>query len=161
MTSLNVDLDSRSYPIHIGGGLLTSLSALFKDLGIIGNVGLVSTADIHNLYGKEVERALTAADCRVSTALIPDGEENKNLHTVSNLYDTFLKANLDRTSTLISLGGGVVGDITGFTAATLFRGMPYIQIPTTLLAMVDASIGGKTGVNHPGGKNLIGAFHQP
>ena len=138
-----------------------SLSDHFRGLGLTGRVGLVSTAGIHDLYGKDVEQALAVADCKVFTALIPDGEGSKNLRTISTLYDTFLNADLDRSSTLISLGGGVVGDITGFVAATLFRGISYIQIPTTLLAMVDASIGGKTGVNHPSCKNLIGAFHQP
>ena len=161
MTTITVELGPRSYPIHIGEGLLSSLAELLEPSGITGRTGLVSSANIHALYGEAVESALAAAGCQVFTALIPDGEKAKDLATVSHLYDTFLEAGLDRTSTLVSLGGGVVGDITGFVAATLFRGLPYIQIPTTLLAMVDASIGGKTGVNHPRGKNLIGAFHQP
>ena len=161
MTTITVELGPRSYPIHIGEGLLPSLAELLKPLGITGRTGLVSSANIHELYGEVVESALAAGGCQVSTALIPDGEKAKDLATVSRLYDTFLEAGLDRASTLVSLGGGVVGDVTGFVAATLFRGIPYIQIPTTLLAMVDSSVGGKTGVNHPCGKNLIGAFHQP
>lgn len=161
MTTVSVELGSRSYPIHIGEGLLSSLAELLGPLGVSGRMGLVSSARIHELYGEAVESALTAIGCQVSTTLIPNGEKAKDLATVSYLYNAFLEAGLDRTSTLVSLGGGVVGDVTGFVAATLFRGIPYIQIPTTLLAMVDSSIGGKTGVNHPCGKNLIGAFHQP
>lgn len=161
MTTLTVDLGSRSYPILIAQGLLSSLAETLAQLEITGQVGLVSSAPVHDLYGGAVESALTGAGCRVTTALVSDGEPAKNLATVSQLYDTFLEAGLDRTSTLVALGGGVVGDMTGFVAATLFRGIPFIQIPTTLLAMVDASIGGKTGVNHPHGKNLIGAVHQP
>ena len=147
--------------MHIGQGIHSSLTELLKSLGISGNVGLVSTANIYELYGEKTKAELAAAGCHVTLALIPDGETSKNLTTASQLYDTLLEANLDRSSHLISLGGGIVGDITGFVAATLFRGIPYVQIPTTLLAMVDSSIGGKTGINHALGKNLIGAFHQP
>ncbi|MFB0515330.1 MAG: 3-dehydroquinate synthase [Candidatus Neomarinimicrobiota bacterium] len=161
MTTIIVNLGPRSYPIHIGAGLLSSLPDILEPLEVSGQVGLVSTANIHELYGEAVEVAFAAVGCQVSTALITDGEAAKNLATVAELYDTFLEAGLDRSSTLVAFGGGMVGDITGFVAATLFRGINYLQIPTTLLAMVDASIGGKTGVNHPRGKNLIGAFHQP
>lgn len=161
MTTITVDLGSRSYPIFIAQGLLSSLAETLAQLDVTGQVGLVSTAHIHDLYGGTVESALTGSGCQVTTALVPDGEPAKNLATVSKLYDTFLEAGLDRSSTLVALGGGVVGDMTGFVAATLFRGIPFVQIPTTLLAMVDASIGGKTGVNHSHGKNLIGAVHQP
>ncbi|UCD39179.1 MAG: 3-dehydroquinate synthase [Fidelibacterota bacterium] len=161
MTTINIELGTRSYPVHVGVGLVSSLDTYLKRTGISGHVGLVSSKKIHQLYGAKVEEAFGITGCKVSVVLIPDGEEVKNLSTVSNLYDSFLQAGLDRASTLVSLGGGVIGDLTGFVAATLFRGIPYIQIPTTLLAMVDASIGGKTGVNHPRGKNLIGAFHQP
>jgi 3-dehydroquinate synthase len=121
----------------------------------------VTNHTIYQHYGEQVEIAASSAGCKLTTVFIPDGESAKNQTTVSTLYDTFLGAGLDRSSTLISLGGGVVGDITGFVAATLFRGIRYLHIPTSLLAMVDASIGGKTGINHSSGKNLIGAFHQP
>ena len=161
MTTLTVDLGSRSYPIFIAQGLMSSLAETLAQLEVHGQVGLVSTARIFDLYGGVVESALTIAGSQVTTALVPDGEPAKNLATVSTLDDTFLGAGLDRSSTLVALGGGVVGDLTGFVAATLFRGIPFVQIPTTLLAMVDASIGGKTGVNHRHGKNLIGAMHQP
>lgn len=161
MKTLTVDLGDRSYPIHIGPGLLSSLKDVLEPLKIQGKVGLISSRPIHDLYGQSVEQTLADLGCNVTTALVPDGEAAKDLATVSRLYDTFLKAGLDRASTLVSLGGGVVCDMTGFVAATLFRGVNFVQIPTTLLAMVDASIGGKTGVNHPMGKNLIGAIYQP
>ena len=161
MTTIPVDLGSQSYPIHIESGLLDSLSDILKSLSMTGSVGLVSNRTVFHHYGRQVEDSIRASGCELTTAFIPDGEKAKNQFTVSALYDTFLDGGLDRGSTLISLGGGVVGDITGFVAATLFRGIRYLQIPTSLLAMVDASIGGKTGINHPSGKNLIGAFHQP
>lgn len=161
MTTITVDLGSRSYPIHVESGLLESLSDIMKSLQVTGSVGLVSNRTVFQHYGRQVEDSIKASGCEVITAFIPDGEKAKNQSIVSALYDAFLDGGLDRGSTLIALGGGVVGDITGFAAATLFRGIPYLQIPTSLLAMVDASIGGKTGINHPSGKNLIGAFHQP
>ena len=161
MTTITVDLGPRSYPVHIGAGLLSSLSELLTPLGVGGHVGLVSSAPIHDHYGATVTAGLEAAGCQVTTSLIPNGEQAKNLETVARLYNTFIQAGLDRSSTLVALGGGVVGDLTGYVAATLFRGIGLVQIPTTMLAMVDSSIGGKTGVNHPLGKNLIGAFHQP
>jgi 3-dehydroquinate synthase len=161
VTALTVDLGSRSYPIYIEDGLLGSLGNLLESLHIQGQVGLVTNHTIHQLYGEQVELAANSAGCKLTTVFIPDGENAKNQTIVSTLYDAFLGTGLDRSSTLISLGGGVVGDITGFVAATLFRGIRYLHIPTSLLAMVDSSIGGKTGINHPSGKNLIGAFHQP
>ena len=161
MTTITVDLGPRSYPLHIGAGLLSSLTELLSSLGVDGRIGLVSSAPIHDHYGAAVTATLEAAGYQVTATLVPDGEQAKNLETVARLYDTFLEAGLDRSSTLVALGGGVVGDLTGYVAATLFRGIGLVQIPTTLLAMVDSSIGGKTGVNHPLGKNLIGAFHQP
>ena len=161
MTTITVQLGARSYPVQIGWELLASLAGLKSFVELKGRVGLVSNHKVYGLYGKTVEAALRDLGCQVTTALVPDGEQAKNLATVSQLYDTFIDAELDRSCALVSLGGGVVGDVTGFVAATLYRGLPYIQIPTSLLAMVDAAIGGKTGVNHRHGKNLIGAFHQP
>lgn len=161
MTTIKVDLGSRSYPIFIENGLLGSLGDILKSLHVHGSVGLVTNHTLYQHYGEQVEVAANSAGCKLTTVFIPDGESAKNQTTVSTLYDALLGAGLDRSSTLISLGGGVVGDIAGFVAATLFRGINYLHIPTSLLAMVDASIGGKTGINHPTGKNLIGVFHQP
>ena len=161
MTTITVELGSRSYPIRIGRGLLASLADLMGPLEAGTRVAVVSNDKVFQLYGRPVTAALEAAGCPVTTVLIPNGEQAKDLATVAQLYDTLIGAHLDRGSTIVSLGGGVVGDVAGFVAATLYRGIPYVQVPTTLLAMVDASIGGKTGINHPDGKNLIGAFHQP
>ena len=161
MTTVTVDLGPRSYAIQIGRGLLASAAGILAKVCPGERVGLISNPTVHKLYGQTLETSLSAAGYQVTRALVPDDEQAKELATVSRLYDTLIRAELDRTSIIVALGGGVVGDIAGFVAATLFRGLPYIQIPTTLLAMVDASIGGKTGVNHPQGKNLIGAFHQP
>lgn len=161
MTTITVDLGPRSYPVHIGHGLLSSLAKLLPPLGVAGRVGLVSSEPIFEHYGALVTSVLAAAGCHVTTAIIPTDESAKSLEGAARLYDTFLNAGLDRTSTLLALGGGVVGDLTGFVAATFMRGIGWVPLPTTLLAMVDASIGGKTGVNHRRGKNLIGAFHQP
>ncbi|MEE9464735.1 MAG: 3-dehydroquinate synthase [Candidatus Neomarinimicrobiota bacterium] len=161
MTTITVDLGPRSYPLHIGHGLLSSLANLLPQLGVTGRVGLVSSEPIFVHYGALVTSVLAASGCHVTTAMIPADESAKSLEGAARLYDTFLNAGLDRTSTLLALGGGVIGDLTGFVAATFMRGIAWVQLPTTLLAMVDASIGGKTGVNHRRGKNLIGAFHQP
>ena len=161
MSTITVDLGARSYPVIIESGLLQRLSEVMDTLTIQGRTGLVSNAPVHALYGGAVEAALTAAGCQVTTALVPEGEQMKSLETAAGLYDRFLQGGLDRSSTIVALGGGVIGDLAGFVAATLFRGIDFVQVPTSLLAMVDASIGGKTGVNHPLGKNLIGAFHQP
>ncbi|MCK4579295.1 MAG: 3-dehydroquinate synthase, partial [Candidatus Marinimicrobia bacterium] len=161
MSTITVDLGARSYPVIIESGLLQRLPEVMDSLTIQGRIGLVSNAPVHALYGSVVEDALTAAGCQLTTALVPEGEQIKSLETAAGLYDSFLQGGLDRSSTIVALGGGVIGDLAGFVAATLFRGINFVQIPTSLLAMVDASIGGKTGVNHPLGKNLIGAFHQP
>ncbi len=160
-TTITVDLGPRSYPLHIGHGLLPSLGRLLQPLGVTGRVGLVSNEPICRHYGALVTAVLAASGLNVTTAMVPANESAKSLDGAALLYDTFLNAGLDRTSTLVAFGGGVVGDLTGFVAATFMRGIRWVQLPTTLLAMVDASIGGKTGVNHRRGKNLIGAFHQP
>lgn len=161
ITSIEVSTPSASYTIHIEPGLLRRLPDHLGTLSTGSRIGLVTTQPIFDLYGETVRSAIEEAGRDVTLAIIPDGEEFKTLETVATLYDTLIEAGFDRHSTLVSLGGGVVGDITGFVAATYLRGIDFIQIPTTLLAMVDASVGGKTGVNHPRGKNLIGAFHQP
>ena len=158
MQTLNVDLGERSYPIHIGEGLLADGDLLRQALGG-APAALITNDVVAPLYLDLVLEALQGVP--VTTIVLPDGEQHKNLATLGEIYDKLMAARLDRKSTLIALGGGVIGDITGFAAATWLRGLRYIQVPTTLLAQVDSSVGGKTGVNHPLGKNMIGAFHQP
>ncbi|MBF2097031.1 MAG: 3-dehydroquinate synthase [Gloeomargaritaceae cyanobacterium C42_A2020_066] len=160
-TTLTVDLDERSYPIQIGAGLRSSVGNALRAAGRRGRVLLVSQPPVFSPYGAEVEASLRQAGFEVAVCLVPDGERFKTLKTVSKIYDAALDHRLERGSTVVALGGGVVGDMAGFAAATWLRGVAVVQVPTTLLAMVDAAIGGKTGVNHPKGKNLIGAFHQP
>jgi len=158
MISLKVNLDDRSYPICIGSHLLDRSELLTQS--IPGNSALVvSNETVAPLYLDKVEASL--ADFRFESLVLPDGEQYKNLETLNRIYDCLLSKRFDRNTTLIALGGGVIGDITGFAAASYQRGVHFIQIPTTLLAQVDSSVGGKTGVNHPLGKNMIGAFYQP
>lgn len=158
MNILNVDLGARSYPIYIGGNLLSDPQYLAPH--IRGRkVMVVSNDTVAPLYLDMLMGALSAFDA--SSVILPDGEEYKTLETVNRIFDALLEQRFDRHATLIALGGGVIGDITGFAAATYQRGINIIQVPTTLLAQVDSSVGGKTGVNHPLGKNMIGAFHQP
>jgi 3-dehydroquinate synthase len=158
MKVLNVDLGERSYPISIGAGLLTNAD-LFASAIKAGQVLVVSNETIAPLYLEKVTSLLQ--QYQLSTVVLPDGEAYKNLDTLNLIYDALLADKHNRTTTLIALGGGVIGDITGFAAATYQRGVNFIQVPTTLLAQVDSSVGGKTGVNHALGKNMIGAFHQP
>lgn len=158
MKTLTVSLNERSYPIHIGQNLLGQNQLLAPH--IHGNqVLVVSNEVVAPLYLEKTLSTLSAYQCE--TVILPDGEKYKILDTANLIFDSLLKNRFDRQCTLIALGGGVVGDITGFAAASYQRGVNFIQIPTTLLAQVDSSVGGKTGVNHPLGKNMIGAFHQP
>jgi 3-dehydroquinate synthase len=158
MISLKVNLDERSYPILIGSGLLDRGELLTQY--IPGNSALIVTNEtVGPLYAARVEAHLH--DLKFKTLVLPDGEEYKTQETLNSIYDCLLSNRFDRNTTLIALGGGVVGDITGFAAASYQRGVHFIQIPTTLLAQVDSSVGGKTGINHPLGKNMIGAFYQP
>ncbi len=124
-------------------------------------MALVTNPTVKNLYGQRVIDSLKAAGFMVMSIEIPDGEQYKNLDWANAIYTALLINGFDRKSALVALGGGVIGDLTGFAAATFMRGVPFVQVPTTLLAMVDSSVGGKTGVNHPMGKNMIGAFYQP
>ncbi len=158
---VRVDLGARSYAISVGTGILGTLGERLRALGVGSRVALVTTTTVGRLYGDEVRRGIEAAGFVVTTIEIPDGEEHKTLATLAGIYDRLIAARLDRGSTLVALGGGVVGDLGGFAAATFLRGVALVQVPTTLVAQVDASIGGKTAVNHPLGKNLIGAFYQP
>ncbi|MAR89377.1 MAG: 3-dehydroquinate synthase [Pseudomonadota bacterium] len=158
METLGVELGERSYPIHIGPGLLMQLRQCLPPLA--GRQLLVVTNDtIAPLYLEPVLASLQ--DYETSSLILPDGEQFKTLDTLNRIFTCLLERRHSRTTTLIALGGGVIGDITGFAAAAYQRGVDFIQIPTTLLAQVDSSVGGKTGVNHPLGKNMIGAFHQP
>jgi len=162
MISLKVDLGERSYPICIGQNLLQQSELLTQH--IPGNSALiVSNETVAPLYMDAVEKSLvnSLGNIRYKTLVLADGEEHKNLNVLNTIYDSLLQNHLDRNTTLIALGGGVIGDITGFAAATYQRGVHLIQIPTTLLSQVDSSVGGKTAVNHPMGKNMIGAFYQP
>jgi 3-dehydroquinate synthase len=158
MITLTVDLGDRSYPIYIGDGLLGNATLLQQH--VPGrNVLVVSNVTVAPLYLEKTLAMLT--DRHVETCILPDGEEYKNLDTLNTIYDVLLGKKLDRNSTIIALGGGVIGDMAGFAAASYQRGVHLVQIPTTLLAQVDSSVGGKTAVNHPLGKNMIGAFYQP
>lgn len=158
MLSLTVDLGERSYPILIGPGLLGTPDLLAPY--VHGRSALIVSNEIVGpLYLDKLRASL--GDIQVDALVLPDGEHTKNLDTLTRVYDRLLSKRHERSTTLIALGGGVTGDLTGFAAATYQRGVNFIQIPTTLLAQVDSSVGGKTGVNHPLGKNMIGAFYQP
>ncbi|MDF2388834.1 3-dehydroquinate synthase [Nostoc ellipsosporum NOK] len=162
MTSvINVNLPQQSYEIAIAPGILDQLGQYLADLNLGKKVLVVSNPTIFKHHGERAIASLTAAGFDVASYSLPPGERYKNLNSIQKLYDIALENRLERSSTMVALGGGVVGDMTGFAAATWLRGINVVQVPTTLLAMVDSSIGGKTGVNHPRGKNLIGAFHQP
>lgn len=158
MKTLNVDLGDRSYPIFIGQGLLDD-SQLVAPYVRAKQVVIVTNETIAPLYLDKVKVLFSPYD--IKTVILKDGEEYKNLAGLMPIIDTMMAHNIDRLVTLVALGGGVIGDITGFVAAIYRRGVNFIQIPTTLLAQVDSSVGGKTGVNHPLGKNMIGAFFQP
>ena len=155
---LNLELGDKSYPIYIGIDLL-SLKSLFVDQIKGRQVMIVTNKTIAPLYLEQLTSILDGFN--VQSLILPDGEEFKKLETLNKVFDALLEAKFDRTSTLIALGGGVIGDITGFAAASYQRGVGFIQVPTTLLSQVDSSVGGKTGINHELGKNMIGAFYQP
>lgn len=161
MSILTVNLAENSYDIHIGSGILANLGTLCSNLGLTSHAAIVTNPAVNNLYGAVIKDSLEKTGCRVDIIQIPDGEEYKNSETLSLVYDRLIEAGLDRKSFIVALGGGVVGDLAGYAAATYLRGIPFVQIPTTLLAQVDSSVGGKTAIDHPRGKNLIGAFYQP
>jgi 3-dehydroquinate synthase len=158
METLTVALGDRSYPIHIGEGLLERAELLRPHIKST-QVCIVTNATVAPLYLDKLKALLTGMQVRV--VILPDGESHKTLETVAAIYDKLLDSSFSRSCTLIALGGGVIGDMTGFAAATYQRGVNFIQIPTTLLSQVDSSVGGKTGVNRPQGKNMVGAFFQP
>ena len=154
---IDVPTPSRSYSVLLEDGILDRTGALLDELKLPARRFVVSSPLVWKLHGARLARSAR----KLEPILIPDGERNKQLPTVSRVYDALVKATADRSSTLITFGGGVIGDMAGFAASTYLRGIPLVHIPTTLLAQVDSSIGGKVGVNHPLGKNLIGSFFQP
>ena len=160
MKTLTVGLDERSYPIHIARGLLGRADLLLPYLSQ-KRVAVVSNTTVAPLYLGQLQNMLESHGIDIVPIILPDGEKYKNAGTLNQIYDALLSNRCERGTPLIALGGGVVGDMAGYAAATYLRGVPFIQIPTTLLAQVDSSVGGKTGINHPLGKNMIGAFYQP
>jgi len=161
MRVLNVNLPQHAYPILIGRDLLQNGATLLKPFLPGRQIAIVSNTTVAPLYAAPLAQQLIAAGYEVLQHTLPDGEQYKNREHFDGIHDALLSARFERKATLIAVGGGVVGDIGGYAAATFLRGIPFIQVPTTLLAQVDSSVGGKTGINHPVGKNLIGAFHQP
>jgi len=160
MQTLTVGLGERSYPIFIGSGLLGQAELLQRALPR-KRAAIVTNTTVAPLYLEKLRQTLQAIGVSNMPIILPDGEQYKNSATLNLIYDALLTNRCERTTPLIALGGGVIGDMTGYAAATYLRGVPFIQIPTTLLAQVDSSVGGKTGINHPLGKNMIGAFYQP
>ncbi len=160
MKTLNVSLGERSYPIYIGSGLLKK-SELFKPWIVGKSVFVVTNTTVGPLYSQTLIQTISGDAKSVHEIVLPDGESFKDWVTLQKIFDALLMHGADRKSVLIALGGGVIGDMVGFAAASFMRGIRFIQVPTTLLAQVDSSVGGKTGINHPLGKNMIGAFHQP
>ena len=159
-TSVDISLDERSYTIVIGSGLIDQ-AATWQDLPKASVAVVVSNETVFPLFGAQVMGALKSFYAQVIPVILPDGEGFKNWQTLQLIFDALLENGCDRKTVLFALGGGVVGDMTGFAAASYMRGVPFVQIPTTLLAQVDSSVGGKTAINHPLGKNMIGAFYQP
>ena len=158
---VTVSLGDRSYDIRVQPGILGEIGQCLSSLGLKGKVGVVTNPVVGRLYAPGVLRSLRAAGLDASTIVLPEGERAKSLRSVSAILDALVKARFERGSVLVALGGGVIGDLTGFAASIYMRGIPFVQVPTTLVAQVDSSVGGKTGVNHPLGKNLIGTFSQP
>jgi 3-dehydroquinate synthase len=159
MMTITVDLGERSYPIYIGSGLLARTGML--DPHLRGRDALIVTnVTVGPLYEQRL-RTMLGSKSRIECVVLPDGEEYKSLDTTATVLNALVKGRFSRDGVVLALGGGVIGDMAGFAAAIYQRGIEFIQVPTTLLAQVDSAVGGKTGINHPGGKNLIGAFHQP
>lgn len=150
-----------SYPIYVGRGIVKYLPKLMQDLGLRGKCAIVTSKVVSMLYGNYVSDILREGGFTPYVIDVPDGEQCKSFEVLLKLYDELINAGFDRSSTIIALGGGSVGDVAGFVAATYMRGINYVQVPTTFLAQVDAAIGGKAAINHPKGKNLIGVFYQP
>jgi 3-dehydroquinate synthase len=161
MKKINVELGSNSYEIRVGAGLLARTGLWLKEQGFSGRATVIADATVNGRYGEVLHRGLAGAGFRVTTLEVPAGEAQKSLETAGRLYHELAASHAERTAPVLALGGGVIGDLAGFVAATYMRGVPLIQIPTTLLAQVDSSIGGKTAVDHGKMKNMIGVFYQP
>ena len=156
-----VELGERSYRIIIDRGLLSRTGTILHELGSKGKVGIITDKNLARHYLKPLTRSLVDAGFQPASVILPPGERTKSLRTIERVLDQLVREKFERRSTLLGLGGGVIGDLTGFAAAIYLRGIPFVQVPTSLVAQVDSSVGGKTGVDHRLGKNLIGAFHQP
>ena len=161
MGKIKISLGENSYYIYLGAGNLPRLGEILATYPVNKQVLVITNPIVNKLYGKTVVRSLQEAGFQVRVEEVPDGEEYKSLKTAESLYEAALQHKINRKSSIIALGGGVIGDLTGFVAATYMRGVNFIQVPTTLLAQVDSSVGGKVAVNHPLEKNLIGSFYQP
>jgi len=161
MNKIRVELGERSYTIATGSGILKDIGKSLERFDFSKKAAIVSNPTVYDLYGKTLASSLSDSGFEIIEIILPDGEEYKNLSSVEKIYEQLLKTRFDRRSVMIALGGGVIGDITGYAASTYMRGIDFIQVPTTLLAQVDSSVGGKTGVNHTLGKNMIGTFWQP
>ncbi len=162
MQKITVNLRENSYPIYIDKGNLRQLGDILAEVGLLKKVAVITHPSVAHIYGEIVRGSLSCAGFDAEMIdNVPEGEGSKSVEWAYKLYEPLIEHQMDRSSAIIALGGGVIGDLTGFVAATYMRGVPFVQVPTTLLAQVDSSIGGKTAVNHPKGKNLIGAFHQP
>ena len=161
MTTVRVELDQRAYDIHIGSGLLGRPDTFAGVANPRARALIVTNTTVAPLYASRVQQALAPHFSQVLVCVLPDGEQYKDWATLNRVFDTLLQHQCDRRTVLCAVGGGVIGDMTGFAAACYMRGVPFVQIPTTLLAQVDSSVGGKTAINHPLGKNMIGAFYQP
>ena len=161
MKTVKVELPVNNYEIRIGGGMLLQVGPWLKEMGFSGKAVIIADAAVKNLYGDTLYLGLSGADFDVTVMEVPSGEEQKTLETAGRLYQRLTDIYAERTTPIIALGGGVIGDLAGFVAATYMRGVPLVQLPTTLLAQVDSSIGGKTAVDHGRLKNMIGAFYQP
>ncbi len=160
METVRVGLGSRAYPIYVGAGVLDD-ARLYAPHVAGRRAAVITNEIVAPLYLERLGRALAAAGAQVTTVVLPDGEQTKDWTSLARIFDRLLEEGFGRDAIVLALGGGVIGDLAGFAAATYQRGVPFLQVPTTLLAQVDSSVGGKTGINHPRGKNMIGAFHQP
>lgn len=160
MRTLTVQLGTRSYPIHIGSGLLDRVELVLERMPQM-TAAVVTNTTIEPLYCRRFAATLEARGVRVVPVVLPDGEAYKNWESLNHIFDLLIAGRCERRTTIIAVGGGVIGDLAGFAAAVYQRGVPFIQVPTTLLAHVDSAVGGKTAINHPSGKNMIGAFYQP